>query len=30
MNLFGVTLKRFGIDCKVYPVVISDGARRIA
>lgn len=21
---------RFGIDCKVYPVVISDGARRIA
>lgn len=22
--------ERFGIDCKVYPVVISDGARRIA
>ena len=22
--------ERFGIDCKVYPVVISDGARRLA
>ncbi|MEG1606627.1 MAG: galactokinase, partial [Mucinivorans sp.] len=21
---------KFGIDCKIYPVVISDGARRLS